>query len=67
MALYLDIGVGDVLRVGDNLIALERKTGSRARLRIVGTAEVQLERKKDREAAPSAQAPRQQPRQDTGD
>lgn len=46
MALYLDVGPDDLLRVGDDtIIAVERKSGSRARLKIVGTAEVELLKK----------------------
>lgn len=45
MALYLDVGPDDVLRIGDTLVAVERKSGSRARLKIVGKSEVELLRK----------------------
>lgn len=43
MALYLDIGPDDELRVGkDAVITIEYKSGRRARLKIVGTAEVEM-------------------------
>ncbi len=43
MSLYLDVGPDDLLRIGnDTIIAVERKSGSRARLRITGTAEIEL-------------------------
>ncbi len=44
MALVLDVGLSDALRVGDTYIVVERKSGSRARLRILGPAEVELMR-----------------------
>lgn len=46
MALYLDVGPDDVLRVGEDLvITVERKSGSRARLRFSGPTRVELEKK----------------------
>ena len=43
MALYLDIGPDDELRVGeDAVITIEYESGRRARLRIVGTAKVEM-------------------------
>lgn len=45
MALFLDVGPDDVLRIGDSFVTLERKSGSRARFRIVSTSEVELMRK----------------------
>lgn len=44
MALFLDVGTEDTLRIGDTLVTLEYKSGRRARLRIEGSAEVVLER-----------------------
>lgn len=45
MALYLDVGLDDVLRIGDDFVTVERKSGSRARLRIISAREVELMRK----------------------
>jgi hypothetical protein len=45
MALYIDVGLEDVLRIGDTFVALERKSGTRARLKIIGKSEVELMRK----------------------
>lgn len=46
MALYLDLGPNDVLRVGeDTFITIEKKSGQRARLRITGTGDVEMKRK----------------------
>lgn len=42
MALFLDVGPEDALRVGESWITVERKSGSRARLRIMSNAEVEL-------------------------
>lgn len=45
MALYIDVGPEDVLRIGpDTFIVVERKSGARARLRITGSSEVKLMR-----------------------
>lgn len=45
MALYLDVGPDDVLRIGESFLTIERKSGARARLRIMSTSEVELMRK----------------------
>ena len=46
MSLYIDLGLYDALLIGnDTYVTLERKSGSRARLCIVGSSEVQLMRK----------------------
>ncbi len=43
MALFLDIGPDDVLRVGeDAYLTIEKHGGQRARLRIVGSAKVEM-------------------------
>lgn len=42
MALFLDVGPNDMLRINDTIVTVERKSGSRARLRILGPAEVEL-------------------------
>lgn len=42
MALYLDVGPADVLRIGGVTVTVERKTGSRARLRIENADDVRL-------------------------
>lgn len=51
MALFLDVGTDDELRVGSTSIQLVYKSGRRARLRIEGDAEVELVRA-DRRPAP---------------
>lgn len=66
MALFIDVGPEDVLRIGENsYISVERKSGSRARLKIIGQSEVELMRKakllQQSQGAPNL------PRQDTGD
>lgn len=46
MALYLDVGPNDLLCVGDHtVIAIERKSGGKARLKITGTGNVELLKK----------------------
>lgn len=42
MALFLDISTDDVLRIGDTILTLERKSGTRARIRINGGAQCEL-------------------------
>lgn len=42
MALFLDVGPDDQLRIGDTIVTLERKSGKRARLKIVGPDEVEM-------------------------
>lgn len=45
MALYLDVGPEDVLRIGNDLVvSVERKSGARARLKFEGTERVVLEK-----------------------
>lgn len=51
MSLYLDVGLDDVLLVGDTYVTLERKSGTRARLRIIGHAKVELMRNAKRDHA----------------
>lgn len=66
MALWLDVGPDDLLRIGgDMFVSVERKSGSRARLKIMGPAEVELVRNaKLRETQHRMQNP---PRANTGD
>lgn len=66
MALWLDVGPDDLLRIGEDMyVSVERKSGSRARLKIIGPAEVELVRNaKLREAPHRAPNP---PRVNTGD
>ena len=46
MALFLDLGPNDILRVGENtFITIEKKSGQRARLRITGDGDVEMKRK----------------------
>ena len=48
MALFLDLGPDDVLRVGeDTFITIEKKSGQRARLRITGSGDVEMTRKSE--------------------
>ena len=56
MALFIDVGPDDALRIGpDTFITVERKSGSRSRLRIIGTSEVELLRNaKLQQVAPPA-------------
>lgn len=43
MALWLDVGLNDVLRIdGETTVTVERKSGSRVRLKIMGKREVEL-------------------------
>lgn len=44
MALILDVGPEDTLRIGDTTVVLLKKSGRRSRLRIEGPAEVVMER-----------------------
>lgn len=55
MALFLDVGTDDELRVDGTSIQLVYKSGRRARLRIDGDAEVELVRA-DRRLAPKEPA-----------
>lgn len=47
MALILDVGPEDTLRIGDTTVCLVKKSGRRSRLRIEGPAEVELKRAED--------------------
>jgi hypothetical protein len=42
MSLFLDVGPDDLLQIGDAFLAIERKSGKRARLKITGKSEVKL-------------------------
>lgn len=45
MALYLDLDIGDSVRIGaDTVVQVERKSGSRVKLRIQSEYKVRLER-----------------------
>ena len=65
MSLYLDVGTEDVLQLdGNTFITLERKSGQRARLRIISPSKVELLRNaKHLEKA----GPPNPPAVDTGD
>lgn len=65
MALWIDIGPDDILKIGDSTVTLEHKSGRRARLAIIGAAEVDLLRKA--RLAPERQIPLNLPATDTGD
>lgn len=54
MALFLDVGTDDVLRIDNSYVTLERKSGTRARLRIISQAEVELMRNAKTQATASA-------------
>ncbi len=59
MALYLDIGPDDELRVGkDAVITIEYKSGRRARLKIVGTAEVEMTKRRTAARTLPSEVPR---------
>lgn len=67
MALWMDVGPEDLLCIGgDTYISVERKSGARARLKIVGKAEIELIKKSRIKDAPSKPAANS-PRTDTGD
>lgn len=67
MALFIDVGPDDAVRIGeDTYLTLERKSGSRARLRIIGKSEVELMRKA-RVKHPEPHAHLNLPATDTGD
>ncbi len=53
MALTLDVGPEDTLRIGDTTITVVKKSGRRARLRIESTEEVEMKRMVD-EAKPES-------------
>jgi len=68
MALFIDVGPDDVLRIGDSsYISIERKSGSRARLKIIGQSEVELMRKAKLTNPPRRPGDFNPPRTDTGD
>lgn len=64
MALYLDVGPDDMVRIGNTIITIERKSGQRARLRIIGPDEVELTK---RNAVPAQLPLRLPPADNTGD
>lgn len=56
MALYLDIGPTDELRIGDGaVVTLEYKSGRRARLKISGTYDVAMVKKQPTPPPPPAE------------
>lgn len=66
--LFIDIGPDDLVRIGDTVVSIERKSGSRARLRIVGPAEVELQKKaRLKQATRPDGTPYNFPAADTGD
>ena len=40
MTFYTDLAPGDTLQIGDTLVVFEKKSGRKARLKVVGDAEV---------------------------
>jgi len=76
MALMLDAGPGDSIRIGANtIVRIERKTGQRTRLRIDSSEDIALheaggdppsldkpQRRTEKPAAPAQVAPEQEPR-----
>jgi hypothetical protein len=57
MALYMDVGANDLLVIGDTTVTVERKSGSRVRLRIIGKSDVQLVRDGKNAMPPTAPMP----------
>jgi hypothetical protein len=49
MALILDVGPEDTLRIGETTITVLKKSGRRARLRINGSEDVEMKRATDEE------------------
>lgn len=47
MALFVDIGVGDTLKVGDMTLRLQFKTGKKARLKIEAPKDLDVRLTKD--------------------
>lgn len=47
MALFLDVGFDDILRVGGTTITIERKSGRKVRVRLDGPDDVKMTRKPD--------------------
>ena len=47
MALFLDVSLDDVLRIGATTITVERKSGRKTRLRIDGPDDVKMTKKPD--------------------
>ncbi len=68
MSLYLDVGPNDVIQIGSAFVTLERKSGQRARLRIIGPSKVELLRNaKHLEKSGPQQEPLNPPATETGD
>lgn len=40
MPYYTDLAPGDTLQIGDTLVTLEKKSGRKVRLKVVGVADV---------------------------
>lgn len=40
MTFYTDLAPGDMLKIGDTVVVFEKKSGRKARLKILGDAEV---------------------------
>lgn len=61
MAVFLDVPVGDSVRIGNSTVTVEEKSGRRARLRIDTREDVSLERagavRRPETVAPQAHAP----------
>lgn len=47
MALFVDIGIGDTLKVGDMTVRLQFKTGKKARLKIEAPRDLDLKLSRD--------------------
>jgi hypothetical protein len=54
MALFLDAEVGDEVRIGESRVRIERKNGSRVRLRITSSEEIDHSKPGDTNAEPVA-------------
>lgn len=61
MAVWLDVPIGDSVRVGNSVITVEDKSGRRARLKIETREGVSLERAGAPRPAPAALPPAQPP------
>lgn len=61
MALFLDVDHGETIVIGGSRITLQKKSGTRARLRIDSEEEVHLDRGMQGEGAPAPDAPEPSP------
>jgi hypothetical protein len=58
MALYVELGPGDELKIGGNtVVGVEKKSGGRTRLRVESEYRVNVVRKADTDTRPTRPAP----------